>query len=162
MEEKFSFLLFIITLLDLYLNYYNNEFPDYHKVRLYSDIFSLLSILVPIFLILFICCMGCFLYFQCLNNNIVQICTFTITIICLLLVIIFSVLSFIFQIYSIYLYFAFDGNLKIKNIIIKVLMYLTLINICAKIFFSICDFISSLKNKKKENEEEIIELENQE
>ena len=162
MEEKFSFLLFIITIIDLYLNYYNNEFPDYHKARIFSDIFSLLSIFIPIFLICFICCMGCFLYFHFLNNNIVQTCTFPITFICLLLVIIFSFLSFISQIYSIYIYFAFDGSSKIKHTFIKILMWLTIINICVKIFFSICDFISSLKkNNKKENEEEMSELENQ-
>ena len=41
-------------------------------------------------------------------------------------------------------------------------MWWAFININIKLFFSICDFISSLKNKKKESEEEMIELENQE
>ena len=163
MEEKFSFILFIVTIVDLYFNYYANEFPKYHKVRIYSDLFSLLAVLLPIFLILFICCMGCFLYFQWFNNNIAQKCTAVITIICILLVIIFSISSVVIQIYSIYIYFVEDGNSKINKMIIKLLMWVSFINILIKLFFAICDFISSLKKEKKVKEEEQMhELEEQE
>ena len=162
MEEKFSFILFLITILDLYFNYNSNEFPEYHKARINSDILSLLAVLLPFFLIILVCCMGCFIYFQWFNNHTAQKCTFAITIICILLMIIFSIFSLFIQIYSIYLYFAYDGKNKITKMIVKFLMWCTFINIIIKLFFSICDFISSIKNKKKENEEEMIELENQE
>ena len=162
MEEKFSFILFLITITDLYFNYNNNEFPEYHKTRIISDILSLSAVILPFFLIILICCMGCFIYFQWFNNNTAQKCTFAITIICILLMIIFSILSLFIQVYSIYLYFAYDGKNKISKMVIKLLMWCTFINIIIKLFFSICDFISSIKNKKKETEEEMVELENQE
>ena len=162
MEEKFSFFLFLITIIDLYLNYNNNEFPEYHKTRVYSDILSLLSVLFPLFLIITICCMGCLLFFQWFTNNTAQKCTFILTIIFFLLVIVFAISSVYFQIKSIYIYFKYDGTTKIKNGIIKLLMWITFINIIIKLFFAICDFISSLKNKKKEKDEELVELQDKE
>ena len=159
MEEKFSFILFIITIADLYFNYNTNEFPEYHSLRIKSDILSLLAVLFPIFLVLFICCMGCFLYFQWLNNNIVQKCTGIMTIIFILLIIVFAISSTVIQIYSIYIFFTKDGSSKINKMIIIILMWVTFINILIKLFFAICDFISSLKKERKEKEEEMVELE---
>ena len=162
MEEKFSFFLFLITIRDLYLNYNNREFPEYHKARVYSDILSLLSVLFPLFLIITICCMGCLLFFQCFTNNTAQKCTFILTIIFFLLVIIFAISSVYYQIKSLYIYFKYDGATKIKSTIIKVLMWITFVNIIIKLFFAVCDFISSLKNKKKEKDEELVELQDKE
>lgn len=158
MEGKFSILLFIITIIDLYFNYKANEFPDYHKARIYSDIFSLLAILFPFILMLFICCNAILLFTECINNNMVEKCTFIMTIFFVLMVIVFAFISSVIQIYSIYLYFEYDGSSKINKIIIKILMWISLISIIIKIFFGICDFISSLKNKNEKNEE-MIELE---
>ena len=162
MEEKFSFILFLVTVADLYFNYYTNEFPEYHRLRIKSDILTLLAVLLPIILVLFICCMGCFLYFQWLNNNIVQKCTGIITIIFILLIIICAISSTCIQIYSIYIYFKDDGSTKITKLIIKILMWVSFVNILIKLFFAICDFISSLKQKQKEKEEEMVELEQEE
>ena len=53
MEEKFSILLFIISLVDFYYNYYCNDFPEFHKIRLYSDFLSLICIMVQMLLFLF-------------------------------------------------------------------------------------------------------------
>ena len=162
MEEKFSFILFLITILDLYLNYDNNEFPEYHKARIYSDIFSLLTIFLPLLLVVLICCMGCLIYFKLFNNDIAQNCTYFITIIFILSIIIFAIISIFYQMHSIYIYLQYNGSKKITSMIIKLLMWISFINIIIKLFFVICDFISSLKNKQKQNEEKIFELENKE
>ena len=164
MEVKFSILLFIITFADIYFNYYSNEFPEYHKARLYSDFLTLICIFSPVFLVLFICSIGIFLYFQLIDNNMVQKCTFYVTVICVLSVIIFALISSVIQLYSIYIYFAYDGSSKIQNKIIKVLMWISFINIIIKIFFAFCDFISSLKkpiNENNEENEKMVELEEQ-
>ena len=70
------------------------------------------------------------------------------------------------QVYSIYLYFKGNGGEKIHKIIIKFLMWLTLVNTAFKLFFTIFDIISSYKKYKKENENndesrQSIELEEQ-
>ena len=94
----------------------------------------------------------------------VQKCTFYVTVICVLSVIIFALISSIIQLYSIYIYFAYDGSSKIQNKIIKILMWISFINIIIKIFFAICDFISSLKkpiNENNEENEKMVELEEQ-
>ena len=41
-------------------------------------------------------------------------------------------------------------------------MWITFVNIIIKLFFAVCDFISSLKNKKKEKDEELVELQDKE
>ena len=163
MEEKFSFFLFITTILDLYFNYYNTHFPEYRKARIFSDIFSILSVMLPIFLVLFICCMGLCIYFQLANNNIAEKCTYILTILIFLSVIVLSFCSLTMQIYSIYVYMAYDGKNKIKKPIIKLLMWISLINLFIKLFFANCNLISYVKKKKKEEvDEEAEELQNQE
>ena len=166
MEEKFSILLFIISLIDFYYNYYCNDFPEFHKIRLYSDFLSLICIMVQMLLFLFVFICGCFLYFKYLNNSIVEKCTTIFSNIILLMVIVFAISSISMQVYSIYLYFKGNGSEKITKIIIKILMWLTLVNTTIKLFFTICDIISSYKKYKKENENndesrQSIELEDQ-
>ena len=78
----------------------------------------------------------------------------------------FALSSISMQIYSFYLYFKGKGGEKITKIIIKILMWLTLVNTTFKLFFTICDIISSYKNYKKGNENndesrQSIELEDQ-
>jgi hypothetical protein len=62
--------------------------------------------------------------------------------------------SIILQIYSIYIYFVNDGGTKIKSIIIKFLMVLSLISIFIKMFFAVCNLISALKNNSKSDSSE--------
>ena len=152
MEEKFSFLLFIITLFDIYFNYNIYEFPQYHTARIYSGVFTLSSILVPFLLVLFICLMGCLLFCQIINNNHMRSCTICFTIISSILVVNLTLGSLIFQIYSIYIYLIKEGGIKIKTRIIKILMTLSLISIFIKLFFAICNLISSIKNNNTKND----------
>ena len=154
MEEKFSFLLFIIALLDIYFNYNVYEFPQYHRVRIYSGIFTLSSIFIPFLLIIFICLMGCLLFCQLVNNNHMRSCTVCFTIISSICVVNLSLGSLILQVFSIYLYFVSDGSLKIKSRMIKILMVLCLLSIFIKIFFAVCNLVSSLKNSSKSESSE--------
>ena len=166
MEEKFSFLLFIIALLDIYYNYNVYEFPQYHRVRIYSGSFALSSIFIPFLLVIFICLMGCLLYCQLVNNNHMRSCTICFTIISSICVLNLSFGSLIFQVFSIYLYFVSNGSIKIKSKMIKILMILCLLSIFIKIFFAICNLVSSLKNSSKsdssENNEDLTGTELQE
>ena len=126
MEEKFSFILFLITIIDLYFNYNSNEFPKYHKARIISDILSLLAVLLPFFLIILVCCMGCFIYFQWFNNDTAQKCTFAITIICILLMILSltKIISFL------YLFIVNKSKiLFICSLVINLLKYLFLFKV---------------------------------
>ena len=165
MEEKFSFLLFIITCFDIYFNYNIYEFPQYHSVRIYSGIFSLSSILIPFLLVIFICFMGCLLFCKLINNNHMHSCTICFTIISCILVVNLSLGSILFQIYSIYLYFMNNGRIKIKSRMIEIMMVVCLVSSFIKIFFAVCNLISSLKNYHKsdsENNEELTGTELQE
>ena len=153
MEEKFSFFLFIITVFDIYFNYNIYEFPQYHKARIYSGIFTLSSIFIPFILLIFICFTGCLLYFQLINNDHMRSCTVFITIISSIFVISLSFGSIFYQFYSIYLYFFCGGRSKIKSLMIKLFMAISLMSISIKIFFAICNLISSLKNRKNDSSE---------
>ena len=161
MREIFTLFLFIVTVADFYYNYNEKEFPDFHRARLYSDLISFLSILLPLVMMLVICLNAILLMVQWINNIIAEKCTLVMTFLYVLLTIFFSFTSSIFQIYSIYLYFKYDGSTKITKTIIKILMWITLINVGIQTFYAICDLISLLKKKKKESNEEMIELEDQ-
>ena len=154
MEVKFSILLFILTVFDIIYNYKGKELPQYHKVRLYSDIFTIASIVIPFISILFICFLGCLLLCKLIKNDHMQSCTHCLSIISSICVFNVSLGSLIFQIYSVYVYFVNDGGEKIKSRIIKVLMVLSLISIFIKIFFAVCNLISSLKNNSRSDSSE--------
>ncbi len=143
MANLIPFLLFVVTILDLYYNYDADEFPDYHQKRVLSDIFSLLSIFLPVFLIVFICFMGCLS--NSFDKTIITCCTGLISLLIVFLEIIITLSSLLIQIYSIYIYFAYDGNSKIKKPIIKVLMWITLINLVINAILTIF--------KKKDNKD---------
>ena len=158
MEGQFSFLLFIIAILDIYFNYNMTDFPQYHKSRIYSGLFTLASILIPFLLVIFICFMGCFLFCQLINNIHMYSFTNCFKIITSTLVVNLSLGSIIFQIYSVYLYLFKEGNTKIKSVMIKILMPLCLISIFIKLFFSVYNLISLIKNDNKNISNENNEL----
>ena len=166
MEGKFSFLLFIIAILDIYFNYHINDFPQYHKTRLYSGILTLASILIPFLFVMFICLFSSFLFCQLINNNHMNSCTNFFKIISSILVFNLSLGSLIFQIYSIYLYLVKGGNNKIQSVMIKILLPLYLISIIIKSFFAGRNLMITIQNKKKsdnnENNEELTDTELQE
>ena len=153
MEEKISIILFLFSVLDLYYNYniHEEDYENFRKARIYSDLFSLFSIIAPFLLIIFICLMR--------NCKYAQKYLFYIRIICCLLVLLLTIISISFQIYSIKLYFINGNNSIINKIWAKIYIVATLISILIKLFFVICDLISSIKKKKKENEEDMSELE---
>ena len=154
MEVKFSILLGILTVFDIIYNYKGKEVPQYHQVRFYSDIFTIASIVIPFISILFICFLGCLLLCKLIKNNHMQSCTHCLSIISSICVFNVSLGSLILQIYSVYVYFVNDGGEKIKSKIIKVLMVLSLISIFIKIFFAVCNLISSLKNNSRSDSSE--------
>ena len=154
MEVQFSLLLGILTVFDIIYNYKGKELPQYHKVRLYSDIFTIASIVIPFISILFICFLGCLLLCKLIKNVHMQSCTHCLSIISSICVFNVSLGSLILQIYSVYVYFVNDGGEKIKSRIIKVLMVLSIISIFIKIFFAVCNLISSLKNNSRSDSSE--------
>ena len=92
-------------------------------------------------------------------------CTICFTIISCILVVNLSLGSILFQIYSIYLYFMNNGSIKIKSRMIEIMMVVCLVSSFIKIFFAVCNLISSLKNYHKsdsENNEELTGTELQE
>ena len=97
--------------------------------------------------------MGCLFYCKLINNELIRSCNICFTIISSIIVVNLTFGSIIFQIYSIYLYFASNGNIKIKSVMIKILIFITLISILIKMFFAICNLISSLNNRKNDNSE---------
>ena len=154
MEVKFSILLFILTVFDIIYNYKGKELRQYHKVRLYSDIFTIASIVIPFISILLICFLGCLLLCKLIKNDHMQSCTHCLSIISSICVFNVSLGSLIIQIYSVYVYFVNDGGEKIKSRIIKVLMVLSIISIFIKLFFAVCNLISSLKNNSRSDSSE--------
>ena len=161
MANLISFLLFVVTILDLYYNFKAKEFPDYHQKRILSDIFSLVSIILTFFLILFICFMG--ILSNSFDKRLITCCTGMITLLIVFLELIFVISSLLIQIYSIYIYFAYDGNSKIKKPIIKVLMWITLINLVINAFLSIFKKNNDKNPNTNENgdnksEEELVEV----
>ena len=154
MEVQFSLLLGILTVFDIIYNCKGKELPQYHKVRLYSDIFTIASIVIPFISILFICFLGCLLLCKLIKNAHMQSCTHCLSIISSICVFNVSLGSLIFQIYSVYVYFVNDGGEKIKSRIIKVLMVLSIISIFIKLFFAVCNLISSLKNNSRSDSSE--------
>ena len=161
MGELFTFFLIIVTIADFYYNYNEKDFPDFHKARLYSDFFSFSSILMPLVMMLVICCNAILLMLQWITNATTEKCTLVMTFFYVLLIIIFSVTSTVCQVYSFYLYFKYDGATKITKTIIKILMWISFINGVMQLFYAICDFISLWKKKKNEQKEEMVELEEQ-
>ena len=147
MSNLFSFLLFVVTILDLYYNFNAKDFPDYHQKRILSDIFNLLTIFLPIFLIVFMCIMGCLS--KSFDSKLTACCIGMMTILIGLFEIVLIFLSFLIQVYSIYIYFAYDGNSKIKSPIIKVLMWITFINLFINLILS----FSKKQTKTNENED---------
>ena len=102
-----NYILFlIISIVDLYLNYKEKDFPEYHEKRIKYNICNLflvlLSILIPKSP-----------RYLCLN-------------------IIFFIIIEIFGIYyvvsSFYLYIAYDGIKKIKSSAIQILMWISFIS----------------------------------
>ena len=112
------FLLFLILpIVEIYLNYNETDFPEYHQKRIKFNVCSLFTSLIPILVILFTLCGPC------------CACIF------LILTTIISIAGLYYAISSFYIYFAYDGSTKIKSPAIRIVMWISfvnfIINICS-------------------------------
>ena len=100
-----NYILFlIISIVDLYLNYNEKDFPEYHEKRVKYNICSLFFVLFPILILISaICCPN----YLCLNY---------------IFFIIFAIVGIYYEVSSFYLYFIYDGSKKIKSSAIQILM----------------------------------------
>ena len=132
-KSNIYFLYIIISIIDLYINYNEQYFPEYHEKRVKFNIICLLIYLAPIFAIISAlwgpCCV--FLY--------------------LLFLIILSFFGFYYLIISFYLYFAYDGSNKIKNPVIRIFLWITFVTFLIGIFSS-CFFTKSENKDSNDNE----------
>ena len=118
-----SFIFLTITIADLYLNYNAKDFPEYHEKRVKSDVCSLLLTILSITIIFSTFCGPVCVCLNCL------------------LVFILSFVGLYYSIYSFYLYFAYDGSIKIKNKAIHILLWISLVS-------SIINLCSSCRNSR--------------
>ena len=137
-SSYFVYCLFlIISIVDLYINYNEKYFPEYHEKRVKFNVCGLLANIMTIFLIIASRCgPGC----VCL-------------VIIIFLIIIFA--GVYYAISSFYLYFAYDGSTKIKKPIIRIFLWISflsfIINLCSSCFNS----RSSSTNLNNENSDNI-------
>ena len=132
-KSNFSFLYIIISIIDLYINYNEQYFPEYHEKRVKFNIICLLIYLAPIFMIISALCGPCCIFLY------------------LLFLIISSFFGFYYLIISFYLYFAYDGSNKIKNPVIRIFLWITFVTFLIGIFSS-CFFTKSENKDSNDNE----------
>ena len=105
------FLLFLILpIVEIYLNYNETDFPEYHEKRIKFNVCSLFTSLIPIVIIISALCGPC------------CVC------ITIILTIIASIAGFYYAISSFYLYFAYDGSKRIKSPAIRIVMWISFVN----------------------------------
>ena len=126
----------IKSVIDLYINYNEQYFPEFHEKRVKYNIICLLMFLTPHFVILStLCGPGC-------------VCLY------LVFLVILSFFSFYYLIISFYLYFAYDGSNRIKNPVIRIFLWITFVTFIIG-GFSIC--FTSKSEKKNSNDNELEE-----
>ena len=132
-KSNIYFLYIIISIIDLYINYNEQYFPEYHEKRVKFDIICLLIYLAPILVLISVLFGPC-----CL-------CLYT------LFLIIISFFGFYYLIISFYLYFAYDGSNKIKNPVIRIFLWITFLTFLIGIFSS-CFRSNSYNKDYNDNE----------
>ena len=135
-KSNIYFLYTIVPIIDLYINYNEQYFPEYHEKRVKFDIICLLIYLAPIFLIISALFGPCCL---CLYS---------------LFLIILYISGFYYLFISFYLYFAYDGSNKIKNPVIRIFLWITFLNFLIGIFLG-C--LGSNSDNKHSNDNELEE-----
>ena len=135
------FILLLITIADLYLNYNAKDFPEYHEMRVKCNICSLLFSLLSITILLSVFCGPVCICLNCM------------------LVILFSLVGFYYLIYSFYLYFAYDGSNKIKNQAIRILLWISFVNFIINLCSSCCNTRSGSESPSSDSNQ--IEMEEQ-
>ena len=122
-----SFIFLTITIADLYLNYNAKDFPEYHEKRVKSDVCSLLLTILSITIIFSTFCGPVCVCLNCL------------------LVFILSFVGLYHSIYSFYLYFAYDGSIKIKSQAIRILLWISFVSF-------IINLCSNCRNKRSDSD----------
>ena len=134
-------LFLIISIVDLYLNYNEKDFPEYHEKRVKYNICNIFISLVTILFLISAFCHPCCL---CLN---------------FMLLIIIVIAAFYYEISSFYLYFNYDGSKKIKSFAIRFLMWISFINFSISLFLGCSGSRSSTISDNRDSNN--IELEEQ-
>ena len=132
-NKNYSFIYIIISIIDLYINYNEQYFPEYHEKRVKFNIICLLIFLAPLFVIISALCGP-----DC-------VCLYS------LFLIIISFAGFYYAISSFYLYFAYDGSNRIKNPVIRIFLWITFVTFLIGIFSS-CFFTKSENKDSNDNE----------
>ena len=135
-NKNYSFIYIIISIIDLYINYNDQYFPEYHDKRVKFNIICLLLYLTPFLIIISALCGPCCL---CLYY---------------LFLIIISFAGFYYAISSFYLYFAYDGSNRIKNPVIRIFLWIAFLTFLLELF-STC--LGPLSKKKDSNDNELEE-----
>ena len=131
----------VINFVDLYYNFNEKDFPEYHEKRIKFNIICLLLLLAPLLL------------FKFARYGICHLCILIIFIITI------GFAGVYYQISSFYLYFAYDGRNKIKNKMIKIMMWISFVAFLVN-FISSCFISSSNSDNKKSKDVELEEEEN--
>ena len=133
MSNKTCCLYIIISIIDLYINYNETYFPEFHEKRVKFNAICLFIYLAPIFILIFALCSIC--------------CIFALT----LFLVILSILGFYYAISSFFLYFAYDGYLKIKNPLIHIFLWISFLSYLLNLIILL---LSCCFGKTKNNIEE--------
>ena len=133
MGTKTTFLNTIISIIDLYINYNETYFPEFHEKRVAFNAICLFTHLMLFFILL--AALGGSL---CLLSYI-------------LFLIILSFLGLYYAISSFILYFAYDGYLKIKNPLIHIFLWISFLSYLANLIIIV---LSCCFGKTKNNIEE--------
>ena len=131
----------VINFVDLYYNFNEKDFPEYHEKIIKFNIICLLLLLAPLLL------------FKFARYGICHLCILIIFIITI------GYAGVYYQISSFYLYFAYDGRNKIKNKMIKIMMWISFVAFLVH-FISSCFISSSNSDNKKSKDVELEEEEN--
>ena len=134
-------LFLIISIVDLYLNYNEKDFPEYHEKRVKYNLCNLFISLISILLLISAFCHPCCL---CLN---------------FMLLIIIVIAALYYEMISFYLYFTYDGSKKIKSFAIRFLMWISFINFSISLFLGCSGSRSSTISDNRDSNN--IELEEQ-
>ena len=130
------YLLFLILpIIEIYLNLNETDFPEYHEKRVKFNICIIFLSLIPFYLLLFALCGPC-----CL-------CLYIISLV------IISIAGVYYEISSFYLYFAYDGNKRIKSRAIKIMMWISFINFILGIFSNYNSSHSSASSTDSEDKD---------
>ena len=139
------FLLFLILpIVEIYLNYNETDFPEYHEKRIKFNVCSLFVSLIPILIIASTICGPC------------GVCIFII------LSAIISITGIYYAISSFYLYFAYDGSKRIKSPAIRIVMWISFVNFIINVSSNCCNqrqFSSSTDDDNKDSN--LVEMEEQ-